>query len=236
MSEEPDDRQAEALRLVAEGRNVFLTGAAGTGKSFVLRKVLEALRARYDGDEAEFRRRVAVTAPTGAAATLLGGQTLNSALGVGAPSLRRDFRAVLSPRNRPRMRQLDVLVVDEVSMLSGEFLEEVEHVMRVARDDGRPAGGVQLVFAGDFHQASWGSEDRRERSLVPRTSLSPPSDDPTLREEEEEEEARGAHPRHAPESPRASMSLSRRGVSWKHVWSPGGYKRMCLLNAPTTCA
>jgi len=105
MTVDLDATQAYALTLVSEGRNVFLTGPAGTGKSYVLSRVLDALRARYCHDEAEFRRRVAVTAPTGAAATLLGGQTINSALGVGAPSLRRDFRSVLSPRNRPRVRQ-----------------------------------------------------------------------------------------------------------------------------------
>jgi sigma54-dependent transcription regulator len=143
--------QSEALRLVAEGRNVFLTGPAGTGKSFVLARVLEALRGRYDS-EAEFRRRVAVTATTGCAATLLGGQTLNSALGIGAPSTYKDFRKMQEPRTRPRLIQWDVLVLDEVSMLSAEFLEEVELVLRLARGDARPAGGLQLVLAGDFHQ------------------------------------------------------------------------------------
>ena len=140
--------QLEVLRLVAEGCNVFFTGSAGTGKSFTLERVVEALRVRYP-DEATFREKVAVTATTGVAATNVGGQTLNSALGLGAPQTRKDFRNMLHPRTKARLRAWDVLVVDEVSMLSGEFLEEVEPMLRLARDNDLPAGGVQIVFAGD---------------------------------------------------------------------------------------
>ena len=143
--------QLEVLRLVAEGCNVFFTGSAGTGKSFTLERVVEALRVRYP-DEATFREKVAVTATTGVAATNVGGQTLNSALGLGAPQTRKDFRNMLHPRTKARLRAWDVLVVDEVSMLSGEFLEEVEPMLRLARDNDLPAGGVQIVFAGDFFQ------------------------------------------------------------------------------------
>ena len=84
--EQLNDAQQHVMRLVWEGRNVFFTGSAGTGKSFLLARIVAELRARYGDDEAEFRKRVAVTATNGVASTHIGGQTLNSALGVGAPS------------------------------------------------------------------------------------------------------------------------------------------------------
>ena len=147
-----NDEQREVLRLVLAGRNVFFTGCAGTGKSLLLEHVVLALRARYGGDEKAFRREVAVTATTGVAACNVGGQTLNSALGVGVPTVYRHFDRVMSERNRARVRRWRVLVIDEVSMLSAEFLEQMDRVLRKARGVDEPAGGLQLVLSGDFHQ------------------------------------------------------------------------------------
>ena len=147
-----DDDQRRVLRLVEARRNVFFTGSAGTGKSFMIDRIVESLKVRYGGDLDEFKRRVVLTAPTGIAATNIGGQTLCSALGVGVPQRYRDFRSILSSRNVGRVRDWDVLVIDEVSMLSGEFLEETDVVMRIARRSDKPFGGVQLVLAGDFFQ------------------------------------------------------------------------------------
>lgn len=143
--------QREVVERVIEGRNVFFTGSAGTGKSYTLERVVEALRGRYPNDDM-FRRRVAVTAPTGVAATNVGGQTLNSALGLGAPTRRADFRCMLAGRTRARLAQLDVLVVDEVSMMSAEFLQCFEKMLRIIRGNEKPAGGIQIVLSGDFFQ------------------------------------------------------------------------------------
>lgn len=152
MSATLDDAQRRVLRLVEAGRNVFFTGSAGTGKSFLIERIVSDLGEKYGPDPDEFKRRVALTAPTGIAATNIGGQTLCSALGVGVPQRSRDFRSILMPKNAARVRDWDVLIIDEVSMLSGEFLEETDAVMRLARKDNRPFGGVQLILAGDFFQ------------------------------------------------------------------------------------
>lgn len=148
-----DDRQREVIRaVVEEGRNVFFTGSAGTGKSYTMERLIEALRQLY-GNEAEFKKRVAVTSPTGIAATHIGGQTLHSALGIGIPRTARDFcRKMSEPGTALRVRGWDTLVVDEVSMLSGEFLEHFERALRKVRGNEAVAGGLQIVFAGDFHQ------------------------------------------------------------------------------------
>ena len=141
--------QSRVLSLVMGGASVFFTGNAGTGKTYLLDRIVWALRAKH-GDA--FCDKVAVTATTGIAATQISGTTLNSALGVGAPSLYRDFRNMHRPQNRTRVRRWETLIIDEISMLSGEFFETMEANLREVRDSGLPAGGLQLVLAGDFFQ------------------------------------------------------------------------------------
>lgn len=145
------EEQRHVLALVASGKNVFFTGNAGTGKSFLMEYIIGRLRIKYGTDE-EFRKRVAVTAMTGVAATHIGGQTLNAALGLGVVNKYADFRSMRSPGAAQRIRALHVLVLDECSMLSAEMLEELEHQFRYVRKNALPAGGVQLIFAGDFFQ------------------------------------------------------------------------------------
>lgn len=100
---------------------MFFTGKAGTGKTFMVERIVRALRARYD-NPAEFRKRVAITATTGIAATHIGGQMLNTAIGVGAVYRLRDFETMTSPRSRRRLKDLHVLLVDECSMPSAEMI------------------------------------------------------------------------------------------------------------------
>lgn len=145
------EEQRRVLDLVVNGdRNVFFTGNAGTGKSFLLRRIVSELKKKYGAD---FGRRVAVTATTGVAATHIGGVTLNSALGLGVPGRHRDFkRAVQRPDVRARVKGWEVLIIDECSMMSAELFEEVERMLREARSSQRPGGGVRLVICGDFFQ------------------------------------------------------------------------------------
>jgi ATP-dependent DNA helicase PIF1 len=149
--------QENVLNLVKNGHNVFFTGNAGTGKSFLLERIVQALREKY-GNKDAFRKRVAITATTGIAATHIGGQTLNATLGVGVVNKYRDFRGMHAPQVSRRINDLEVLVVDECSMLSGEMLEEIEKQLRSVRSltnktrAEHPAGGMQLVLAGDFFQ------------------------------------------------------------------------------------
>ena len=142
--------QTAVLDAVLDGRSVFFTGNAGTGKTFLLKRIVEALRQKHGED---FGDVVAVTATTGIAAThIIGGITLNAALGVGAPNVYRDFHAMHRPQNRPRIRRWHTLIIDECSMLSAEFFEEMMAALCNVRDSTLPAGGLQLVIAGDFFQ------------------------------------------------------------------------------------
>lgn len=159
------DEQEAVLRLVRSGANVFFTGSAGTGKTFLLERIVQELREKY-ADDARFKACVAVTATTGIAATHIGGQTLNAALGLGMPQRVSDFgRSMNLAHVRARLRRWEVLIIDECGMLSAEFLEEIEALLCSIRrglppskrdgdddDHDRPAGGLQIIMAGDFFQ------------------------------------------------------------------------------------
>lgn len=149
----PDDDEllsSEQLRvvdLVLQGHNVFFTGEAGTGKSTVTRRIIAELKKKY-GEQ--FGQRVAVAAMTGIAATHIGGSTLNSALGLGVPTTARDFRTMFS--SRKRLREYEVLILDESSMCSADMFDRIEEMLRSIRGGVRPAGGLQIVLTGDMFQ------------------------------------------------------------------------------------
>ena len=140
-----DVRQRKVIDLVMEGHNVFFTGGAGTGKSFTLKHAIEALRKRYPSEKV-FRQKVAVTATTGIAATHINGQTINSALGLGSPYRSLDFRKMMM-KSKMRLSQLDVLIIDEISMMSAEFLDHIIEVLEEIKEE-----PIQIVLCGDFFQ------------------------------------------------------------------------------------
>ncbi|CAE7733637.1 pif1 [Symbiodinium sp. CCMP2456] len=147
MAELHEEQKAVAEEVLA-GRNVFITGRLpGCGKSFLLKKLIEILRLRK-GHEA-----VAVCASTGVAGIHIGGSTIHSYLGCGKAESEEDWeKASRSRKAKKRIRHTEVLLIDEVSMLSGEFLEKAgELVARILASE-KPFGGLQVVFCGDFLQ------------------------------------------------------------------------------------
>lgn len=129
-------------------------GSAGTGKSFLLNHIINGLRAKF-GES--FHTRVAITASTGIAATHIGGTTLHSMSGVGYLQRKADFGRCWQKPKAAMWRELDVLLIDEISMISGEFIELLHRVLQNIRGHSgvpstAPFGGVQLVFTGDFFQ------------------------------------------------------------------------------------
>ncbi len=142
--------QQEALDTVLQGHNIFLTGAGGVGKSFLIHRITQELTARG--------KRVAVTALTGCAALLLGdkAKTIHSWAGIG---LGKDSATVLAsnikrynPRARRRWMMTHTLIIDEVSMLTPELLDKLSAVASSVRAIGGPFGGLQVILVGDFHQ------------------------------------------------------------------------------------
>jgi ATP-dependent DNA helicase PIF1 len=135
---------------VQAGRNLFLTGAGGTGKSHTIRAIMAWARA--------VGRRAAVTALTGCAALLLGcgAKTLHSWAGVGlARESPQDLAKAVKRNRRATHRWIDtqLLIIDEISMMTPDFLEKLDLVARRIRCCAdRPFGGLQVIFAGDFCQ------------------------------------------------------------------------------------
>ena len=154
--------QRAALAAIDSGFNVFVTGAAGTGKSVLLRAAIELLRRKFDAAQGGEERQppppcssssVAVVAPTGVAAAAVGGSTIHAFAGCGLARSPADLDRMRRGFPAERWRRARALVVDEVSMLSGEFLSELDAAARAARGEGRRSfGGIQLVLVGDFAQ------------------------------------------------------------------------------------
>lgn len=137
--------QQLALEVMHAGEHVFLTGPAGSGKTYVLNRFIREAK--------KMGRHVSVTATTGLAATHLGGNTIHSWSGIGLhDELPDDFEDYLLKSRRDIIETTDVLVIDEVSMLHDYRLDMVEKVARVVRDDPRPFGGIQVILCGDFFQ------------------------------------------------------------------------------------
>jgi ATP-dependent exoDNAse (exonuclease V) alpha subunit len=138
-------KQREALAIMESGRSALLTGAAGSGKTYLLEQFIRG--ARRSG------RKVAVTATTGLAATHLGGTTIHSWSGIGvAESLQRGHVGKLSRQRRANIEATDILVIDEISMLHDFRLDMVDAVCREVRGDAGPFGGIQVILCGDFFQ------------------------------------------------------------------------------------
>eukprot|EP00930_Biecheleria_cincta_P034530 TRINITY_DN23859_c0_g1_i1.p1 TRINITY_DN23859_c0_g1~~TRINITY_DN23859_c0_g1_i1.p1 ORF type:complete len:1174 (+),score=194.78 TRINITY_DN23859_c0_g1_i1:86-3607(+) len=138
------EEQQRVVHVVCEGENVFFTGLPGTGKSFTLCAAIAALRSRLREDE------LAVCASTGAAACHIGGGTVHSFLGCSLGKTDKDFARMVT--SAPRLSRAKALVIDEISMLSGDFLERASRGLKRCRKNQRAFGGLQVVLCGDFLQ------------------------------------------------------------------------------------
>lgn len=140
-------KQATALDILKTGKNVFLTGSAGAGKTYTINQYLHYLRAR---DVA-----VAVTASTGIAATHMNGMTIHSWAGIGiATELTPKDIARIKKRTVvvERIERTKVLVIDEISMLHRQQFELINQVLQAIKENEQPFGGIQVLVAGDFFQ------------------------------------------------------------------------------------
>ncbi len=138
-------KQTLALAILDAGHSVFLTGPAGSGKTYLLNQFIKD--ARISG------KSVAVTASTGLAATHLGGNTIHSWAGIGiADELSKRAVGDMSKSRVDQIGKADVLIIDEVSMLHDYRLDMVDQVCQQVRADASPFGGLQVILSGDFYQ------------------------------------------------------------------------------------
>jgi ATP-dependent exoDNAse (exonuclease V) alpha subunit len=153
--------QTQAFKILKSGANVFLTGSAGTGKTFLLNKFIQHLK-----DE---KIKVGVTASTGIASTHIGGTTIHSWAGIGIANNIDDpkIKRLLKGKNPKwkEIRDTKVLIIDEISMFDADRLALVDRVCKEVRDPFLPFGGIQVVVCGDFFQLppiNNGTEDKKE--------------------------------------------------------------------------
>ena len=172
--------QRAVLQHALAGDSFFFTGAAGTGKSFLLRCIIAALQAKLGAPHVFVTARFVSRSPhslsvcllaclcvslegamgdcacsTGIAACNISGTTLHSfaAIKLGRGTKKEVLRHVMASREGcQRWRTCEVLVVDEVSMISGELFDKIEFVARAVRRCERPFGGIQVILCGDFFQ------------------------------------------------------------------------------------
>jgi tRNA uridine 5-carbamoylmethylation protein Kti12 len=146
--------QNTPLQLAAEfmhytNKNVFLTGKAGTGKTTFLHNLKKTLH-----------KRMAIVAPTGVAAINAGGVTIHSFFQLPfGPHIPESFMTTASVHKFSKERinlikSLDLLVIDEISMVRADMLDGIDEVLRKYKDRNQPFGGIQLLMIGDLHQLS----------------------------------------------------------------------------------
>lgn len=156
-------KQAKALEILKTGANVFLTGEAGSGKTHTINEFIKWAKSRG--------KRVAVTASTGIAATHINGTTIHSwsAMGIKDKITDADIATIQTkPFAVEKIEDADILIIDEISMLGGNILDNLDRIMRVIRMtafSAIPFGGVQIVLVGDFFQLPPVSKNPKEPAV-----------------------------------------------------------------------
>lgn len=133
------DEFAEAFDLLENTRrNVFITGNAGTGKSTFLQRFRE-----------KTQKKIAVVAPTGVAALNVQGQTIHSLFRLKPSFVNIDE---LRPNRSRVLKEIELLIVDEISMARADVFDGMDHTLRRVRRNRKPFGGVQICVIGDLFQ------------------------------------------------------------------------------------
>ena len=142
------------------GRSIFLTGKAGTGKTTFLKTVVE-----------RSSKRNIVVAPTGVAAINAGGMTIHSFFQLPftpfVPGAKIESKFDFGKEKRKLISSLDLLIIDEISMVRSDLLDAIDSVLRRFRDRNKPFGGVQLLMIGDLQQLTPVVTPEDERMLDP---------------------------------------------------------------------
>ena len=140
------ENQQKILDAILDKNNVFITGPGGCGKSYFINFFKEYVLPTV---------KLALTSTTGISSLLIGGCTLHSYLGIG---LAKESAFVLTNKVKKskfhfeRWKKLDILIIDEVSMLSIELFEKIDEIAKKLRRNTAPFGGIQLILSGDFLQ------------------------------------------------------------------------------------
>jgi ATP-dependent DNA helicase PIF1 len=148
MDIELTNNQKQGFDAFLSGKSICITGPAGCGKSFLIKHIKKHCT--------ENSIDIAITALTGAAATIIAGQTLHGwgGLRLAKPDARSIARAIIAKRPDPKKRWITtkVLIIDEISMMSAELFNKLNKIAQIIRNNDAFMGGLQVVLSGDFLQ------------------------------------------------------------------------------------
>ncbi len=136
----------EALEYLVK-YNIFLTGPPGSGKSYLVNKFIDWATSK--------NLKIAITASTGIAAKIINGTTLHSwsGIGLGQDTKEKILEDIKSkPYKRKNWKKTDILIIDEISMISGELWITLDWIGQQIRKNEQPFGGIKIVAVGDFYQ------------------------------------------------------------------------------------
>lgn len=141
--EKLNTEQKKAIKMVLEGKNVFISGPAGTGKSYIVEYLKRKMGANIE-----------ITSTTGISAINIDGKTIHSYLNIGTnKSFEETKKYILeSEKTINKWRNIHSLLIDEISMLEMELFENIEELARYVRRCDEFFGGIQIICCGDFYQ------------------------------------------------------------------------------------
>ena len=151
MSIQLTEKQNNAYISMKNGNNVFLTGPAGCGKSFLLKYFIEY----YKNENEKKNGEIYITSTTGLSSLLIDGMTINrfSGIGTGEKDIETIIKKILKMKSiKNRWMNTSVLIIDEVSMMNPEIFDKLEIIARKIRKIEEPFGGIQIILSGDFLQ------------------------------------------------------------------------------------
>lgn len=142
-----NEQQELAYTYIKQGKNVFVTGSAGTGKTYFIKTILQRLKEDFPD------KVVGVTSTTGSSAILINGTTLHSYLGIG---IEKDtlsmIKRICKYKKRNQWLDTDILIIDESGMISKDLFESMDYIGKKFRNNPRLFGGIQVILCGDFCQ------------------------------------------------------------------------------------
>jgi ATP-dependent DNA helicase PIF1 len=151
MSFELSEKQKNAFISMQKGKNVFLTGPGGSGKSFLLKYFIDYYKNLFEDEDSK----IYITSTTGLSSILIDGMTINRYSGIGTGEKEIDFyyKKIIKMKNlKKRWLETEVLIIDEISMMDPDIFDKLEILARKIRNIDKPFGGIQIILSGDFLQ------------------------------------------------------------------------------------
>ncbi len=156
MSEQTEEvqftkKQEYAFKKMLAGRNLFITGQAGVGKSFLINSFVNYYRENLEDE----KKMIYVTSLTGISALIIGGQTIHRHCGIGTGEKGIDDlikNIMRNPKAKNKYFNTKVLVIDEISMMSPDLFDKIDLIFRKIRRIDKPFGGIQIIVCGDLLQ------------------------------------------------------------------------------------